>query len=208
LEEVKSSFAIAARDDIFCAVAPQYPDEIGFILDVVDVARERRPGLRVRFSGWEITELASRPRLQDRLLSCVASGSAVIEGVMPRERLLESYLECAALLLPMKDEPRSFARYPTKLGEYLASGRPVVATRIGELALLLSDGKDAFLADSGSVRSFADAVLRVFEDPEHARSVGRNGRALAEQKLDYRRHSGTLSEFFSSVCDKRARRTP
>lgn len=202
-DEVTPSFASATRDDVFYAAAPRYVDEIAFVLDVVDALRERCPGLRVRFSGWKIADVASSG-LQDRLRAHVASGSAIVEGAMPRERLLESYRECAALLLPMKDEPRSFARCPTKLGEYLASGRPVVATRIGELGMLLSDGKNAFLAEPGSVSSFAEAVLTALRDPERACAVGRGGRALAEHVLDYRCHSEALHEFFVAVCARHA----
>ena len=184
-DEMEPSFARAARNDVFYAAAPGYVDEIEFVLDVIEMAREQRADLRIRFSGWEIAEVP-RSGLQDRLRAHVASGSAIVEGVLPRERLLESYRECAVLLLPMKDEPRSLARFPTKLGEYLASGRPIVATAIGELDELLSDGKNAFLAEPGSVRSFAGALLRALGDPEHAIAVGRGGRALAEQVLDYR----------------------
>jgi glycosyltransferase involved in cell wall biosynthesis len=79
----------------------------------------------------------------------------------------------------------------------------VVATAIGELAVLLSDGRNAFLAEPGSVRSFADAVLTALRDPEQGGAVGRGGRAFAEQVLDYRRYSGPLREFFTAVCAKR-----
>lgn len=202
-DEVRPSFASATRDDVFYAAAPRYVREIAFVLDVVDALRERCPHLRVRFSGWEIADVASSG-LQDRLREHVASGSAIVEGAMSRERLLESYRECAALLLPMTDEPRSFARCPTKLGEYLASGRPVVATKIGELGVLLSDGENAFLAEPGSVSSFADAVLTALRDPQRARAVGRGGRVLAEHVLDYRCHSEALHTFFTTVCAKHA----
>jgi glycosyltransferase involved in cell wall biosynthesis len=119
--------------------------------------------------------------------------------VLSRERLLQSYKECAALLLPMKDEPRSFARCPTKIGEYLASGRPVVATAIGELGALLSDGENAFLAEPGGAGPFADAVLTALADPDRADAVGRAGHDLAEQKLDYRRYAEPLRDFFTSL---------
>ena len=197
-DEVEPSFARATRDDVFYAASAGYADEIEFVLDAAETARERCPGLRVRFSGWEIAEVA-RPALQERLCASVAAGSAIVEGVMPRERMLESFRGCAALLLPLKDEPRSFARCPTKLGEYLASGRPVVATRIGEVGALLSDGENAFLAEPGSVRAFADAILRALDDPARAEAVGRSGRAFAEQRLDYRRHSEALRAFFAAL---------
>jgi glycosyltransferase involved in cell wall biosynthesis len=195
-DEVEPSFARATRNDLFYAAASTYVDEIEFVLQVVDAVRERYPDVRIRFSGWQIADIA-RPSLRERLQALVDSGSAVVEGTLSRERLIESYRASAALLLPMKDESRSFARCPTKVGEYLASGRPVVATAIGELEVLLTDGENAFLAAPGDVRSFADAVLSVLANPERACVVGRNGRALAEQVLDYRRYAEPLREFFT-----------
>jgi glycosyltransferase involved in cell wall biosynthesis len=203
-DEVEPSSVRAVRDDVFYAAAAGYLDEIEFVLDAIDLVREQCPDVRIRFSGWQITEVA-RIALRDRLRECVASGTAIVEGAMTRERLLESYRECAALLLPMKDEPRSLARCPTKLGEYMASGRPVVATGIGELGALLSEGHNAFLAEPGDIRSFADAVVRALGDPERAVSVGRGGRVLAEQVLDYRRYPEALHEFFAAVCAKHPR---
>ena len=191
-DDVKPSFVHAVGNDVCYASAPGYLDEIEFLLDVVDDVREQYSDLRIRFFGWEVDQLA-RPGLRDRLRAQVAAGYAIVEGVVPVERLGDSYQGCAALLLPLKDEPRFVAAVPTKLAEYLASGRPVVATRIGELTKLLSDGENAFLADPGSVRSFADALRRALGDPEHSCAVGRGGRAVAEQVLDYRLYSEALA---------------
>ena len=198
-DDVEPSFEPASRHDLCYTSAAGYLDEIEFLLDVVEGAREHYPDVRVRYVGWEVGEL-SRPDLQRRIRAHVAAGSAIVEGLVPVERLVDSYRECAALLLPIKDEPRFNAAFPTKLGEYLASGRPVVANGIGEVGRLLSDGENAFLAEPGSVRSFTDALLRALEDPERALAVGRRGRLLAEQMLDYRRHGEPLREFFEAVC--------
>ncbi len=197
--EMRPSFTPAARSDAFYSCSPEYPDEIRFVLDASESVRERYPDFRVRFSGWEIDDLASA-ELRGRLRACAASGLAVAEGVMPRERLLEAYRESAMLLLPMRDDPRSRARCPTKLGEYLASGRAVVATGIGEVGELLTSGEDVFLAEPGSARAFAEAMGQVLADPGRASAVGRRGRATAERLLGYSNYSALLREFFETVC--------
>jgi glycosyltransferase involved in cell wall biosynthesis len=202
-DEVKPSFEPAAGGVVGYTSAPGYLDEIEFVLDVLQAARESRPDVCVRFVGWEISQLAC-PDLQNRVRAHVAAGSVFVAGVLPHERLVASYSECAALLLPIRDHPRFVVASPTKLGEYLASGRPVVATNLGEPGVLLSDEESAFLAEPGSVRSFTDALLRALRDSDHAATVGREGRLVAERVLDYRQAAEPLREFFSAVCDKRS----
>jgi glycosyltransferase involved in cell wall biosynthesis len=195
-DEVKPSFAHAIRNDVFYAAAPAYVDEIEFVLDVVDAAREQCPDLRIRFSGWEITEVA-RSGLQDRLRAHVASGSAIVEGVLSRERLLESYRECRALLLPMKDEPRSLARCPAKPGEYLASGRPVAVTAAGDIPLYLRPDVDAFVVPPDDPTGFSAALARALCDLA-AVGIGLPGRKAARTLFDPATHMECIIEALGS----------
>lgn len=201
-DEVKPWFEPAASKLVGYTSAAGYLDEIRFVLDVVETARKSCPDVCVRFAGWEIVQLPSTD-LQERVRAHVAAGSAIVAGVLPHEQLVDSYRECAALLLPMPDHPRFVVASPTKLGEYLASGRPVVATNLGEPGALLSDGESAFLAEPDVVQSFTDALLRVLEDPERAALVGREGRIVAERVLDYRQYAEPFREFFEAVCGGR-----
>jgi len=46
-------------------------------------------------------------------------------GFVPRPELLRLYRQSSLLLAPLFDDVRSEARFPTKIAEYLGSGRPV-----------------------------------------------------------------------------------
>ena len=54
---------------------------------------------------------------------------------------------------------------PNKLGDYLASGRPVVTGRIGDLTDFLTDNVNAYPADRGNERDLADRMIAVLRDP-------------------------------------------
>ncbi len=58
------------------------------------------------------------------------------------------------------DSKQAQGGFPTKLGEYLATGNPVCATTVGEIPDYLVDGESVYFAVPGSVDSFADAMLR------------------------------------------------
>ncbi len=62
--------------------------------------------------------------------------------------------------------------------EALASGVPVVGTRVDGAAEVVRDGLTGFLTEPGDVRALAERVLHVLAHPEEANRMGRNGQAL------------------------------
>lgn len=60
--------------------------------------------------------------------------------------------------------------------EYMASAKPVVATRVGSLPELIEDGKSGYLVDPGDEEALAERILRLLRNPEKAREMGRFGR--------------------------------
>ncbi|MBI4401223.1 MAG: glycosyltransferase family 4 protein [Nitrospirae bacterium] len=62
--------------------------------------------------------------------------------------------------------------------EALASGVPVVGTRVDGAAEVMQDGINGYLVEPGDVRSLADRVLSLLAHPDEAANMGRNGRSL------------------------------
>jgi glycosyltransferase involved in cell wall biosynthesis len=92
---------------------------------------------------------------------------------------------------------------PNKLGEYLASGRPVVAGKVGDLQDFLTDDVNAYLAEPGNERDFADKMIRVLQNPRRAGQIGAAGQQACIDYLDYRAHVDTLARFFKACLDSR-----
>ncbi|MEZ5125369.1 MAG: glycosyltransferase family 4 protein [Thermoleophilia bacterium] len=126
-------------------------------------------------------------------------------GWTPRDELPALFASAAVLVLPRRDGLFSKAGFPTKLGEYLASGRPVVATATGEIASHLRDGVDAYLVPPGDPTAFAARLRHVLANPGEAQEVGTRGRELATSTFDRRRHGRRLHRF---LCDLAMSPTP
>ncbi len=77
-----------------------------------------------------------------------------------------------ALLLPSANEGT-----PVVAIEALAAGRPVVATRVGGLPDVVSEGEDGFLVEVGNIQGLADALERLARDPELRARMGAAGPA-------------------------------
>jgi glycosyltransferase involved in cell wall biosynthesis/peptidoglycan/xylan/chitin deacetylase (PgdA/CDA1 family) len=121
----------------------------------------------------------------------------VVAGSVDRRSLASFYYKAAAaLLLPLWSDDRSVTRFPNKISEYLASGRPVISCRIGELAHILTDQANAYLGEPGNERDFADRMISVLRDPDRANQIGAAGQRTCFDHLDYRAHVSGLAKFF------------
>ncbi|HET7296823.1 MAG TPA: glycosyltransferase family 4 protein [Gemmatimonadales bacterium] len=67
--------------------------------------------------------------------------------------------------------------------EYLATGKPVIASRVGVVPEVLEDGKTAFLVPAGDAAALAQAIARLLDDPGLARKLGASGAELARSRL-------------------------
>lgn len=98
---------------------------------------------------------------------------------------LNRYL-CAAnvALMPMRDNLANQARFPGKVGDYLAAGLPVVMSRVGDIARILGE-KDLGILCECNPAAFAERLLELMADPARAAELGRKGRSFAETQFNW-----------------------
>jgi glycosyltransferase involved in cell wall biosynthesis len=73
-------------------------------------------------------------------------------------------------------EGKSFFGSPTKLFEYMATGKAVVASNLDQLAEVLSDGETALLVPPDDAERLAVAIETLAEDEELRSRIGANAR--------------------------------
>jgi glycosyltransferase involved in cell wall biosynthesis len=80
--------------------------------------------------------------------------------------------QCDVLVLP---NPRSAISNthtsPLKLFEYMASGRPIVATALESIQEVLRDGENALLVEPGNPQALVTGIRRIKDDPALAQRV-------------------------------------
>lgn len=116
-------------------------------------------------------------------------------GVLNKEQIPPFIQNAHLLVLSRPDSRQAQGGFPTKLGEYLATGNPVCVTSVGEIPDYLEDNVSAFMAEPGSVDSFADAMHRALSYNENAKRVGLNGRKVAEENFSVDVQAKRLVEF-------------
>ena len=85
------------------------------------------------------------------------------------------------------------------LPEYMAAGKPVVATRAQAIPEIIVDGECGLLVDVDDWRQAASAVLRLHDAPGLARRLGENGRARAAERFSLKRVVEAHAELFDAL---------
>lgn len=117
-------------------------------------------------------------------------------GKMRNSEVPEILLNAKCLLTT----PRSFISggFPTKLAEYLLSGKPVVCTKTGEIGDYLVDKESALLARPGDVSEIARKLAFLQENEAIARKIGQKGREIALKYFNAEEYVNDLIKFIGN----------
>jgi glycosyltransferase involved in cell wall biosynthesis len=123
----------------------------------------------------------------------------IFTGGLNRDDIPKYLSKAKLLVLARPNNIQAAGAFPSKLGEYLATGKPVVVTKVGEIPFYLTDNKNAFLAEPGDIQSFAEKMDFALSNPEISKEVGLRGREIAENEFDYKIQSIKLNEFLTKL---------
>jgi glycosyltransferase involved in cell wall biosynthesis len=85
------------------------------------------------------------------------------------------------------------------LMEYMAAGRPIVATSVGANSELIDDGVNGLLVPPGDPTRLAEAVHRLLADPALAARFGAAARRKAEQNFCLQRRARRFEAFYRGL---------
>ncbi|HPD45954.1 MAG TPA: glycosyltransferase [Anaerohalosphaeraceae bacterium] len=124
----------------------------------------------------------------DKILGIVAASPfrdrIVYKGYVSDEEYDRLLCNCDILCMTRTSSPFANAGFPYKLGEYLAAGRPVIATDVSDVRVYLEDKVNALIIAPDSGTAVAEAIEYLLADRERAERIGRAGREAARRYFD------------------------
>lgn len=95
---------------------------------------------------------------------------------------------------------------PIKMFEYMAMAKPIIATRGGQVEEVLDDGKSGLLVEPHSAERFAEALLKLINDPQLCISLGQEARqAIVSKNLTWRRNAEEVAKICRNVLQPAAK---
>ena len=104
----------------------------------------------------------------------------IFTGKTPPEKIPELLANADILTLARPNNIQAKYGFPTKLGEYLCTGRPVVITDVGDIKKFFRNKINAIITKPDCPKDFANGILFLIENPDLASSIGENGKKLSK----------------------------
>jgi glycosyltransferase involved in cell wall biosynthesis len=164
---------------------------LDMLMEAVDVLARRDVDIRLVLVGSGPLEASLRRKVRHLGLE----ERVRFEGAVGQDDIGRYYAEADLFCLP------SFAEgVPVVLMEAMATGRPVVATRIAGVPELVDDGVSGLLVAPGSVEQLVTALERLASSTELRERMGLAGRQKVEQDFDSRRCAEQAADAFRAMA--------
>lgn len=132
----------------------------------------------------EINSFIKNEHMADKIIFKGIIHSPEIPGILKRAK--------GIVMAPQKNF--NSGGFPTKLGEFLASGRPVITTNVSEIPLYLSK-KNSFLIEPHNDLLIAKAMQEIVNNENEANEIGRKGQKVAARFFSIHTYKKELIDF-------------
>jgi glycosyltransferase involved in cell wall biosynthesis len=127
-------------------------------------------------------------------------GKVIFTGAVAHERVPSLLDACDILIaphVPLADGSDFFGS-PTKIFEYMAMGKAIVASRLGQIGEVLVDSETALLVAPGSPGEIVNAIVRLLDSGELRARLGTKAREVAVKNHTWARNAQRVLDAYDS----------
>ena len=192
-QEVRATLGLGEKTPMITTVAVLRPAKgIQFMLEAMPAILQRVPDARYVVvgdgdHGKALHAIVAEKGLQDHV---------IFTGV--RSDVPDLLAASDLFVLPTLDDA-----LPTVLAEAMASRVPIVASRVGGIPEMVSDGYNGLLVSPQNVEQLAFSCQNLLSDPTLAQQLRENGHQVAYQRYDIRKQAQKLGELYLQLLPGR-----
>ena len=125
----------------------------------------------------------------------------IFTGSIPHD-LIPQYISASDICIAsFENNELTVCKSPLKVVEYLASGKPIVASLVGEMRYMV--GGVGLLVGPSSYRALADGVIYLLKDSQLRKEMGRRARQRAETRYNWKDIAGNLIKVYERSIEER-----
>jgi len=168
-------------------------DNVDLLINAYAIFKKQHPTIKLVLGGF------CSPQARNEIKKLIAinkiESDILILDFLSRKEILRYVYHADALVLVRSDDLESKASYPSKLTEFLASGKPVVTVNVGEVANYISDKVNGFLIPPGDMDQLAERLCLIFDNYKEALEMGKRGKQLTEGVFNYKYQAERMISF-------------
>jgi len=137
-------------------------------------------------------------RFQELIQETGFSDRVILPGVVPYDEI-PRYL--SAMDIVIAPYPKMDFWYPSsmKVFEYMASGKAVVASDVGQIGEVIEDGQNGRLFDPDIKEDLTNKVIQLVKNPDLCDKLGENAHKMVLRKYTWKGHAKKIETLFNHI---------
>lgn len=165
-----------------------------FFVKGVDIAIAAFKRVTDDFPGWKLKIVGYYPDVAELERAVGECGTISYDKPVPHRRMNEYVGRCGIVFQPSRTEAMGRV-----LVEAMAASKPRIASRVGGIPTVVSDGHDGLLVDSEDVEGFARALATLMGSAETRRRMGNAGFQRIASEFTTQKYVENIGRLFGEV---------
>lgn len=158
--------------------------------------RENNSKCRLVFTGPQANDKCEYLPLMEKL---GIKEDVDLLGIVDADRVISLQYFAAMTIIYKSDNLQTRNCFPTKLGEMLICGVPVITTTVGDANMYLQNGKNALIIEPNDEKSLVNDIKFILNNQIEAKKIGNAGRIIAEKYFNPIYQGIRISDFLRSL---------
>ncbi|OCL85611.1 glycosyltransferase family 4 protein [Arcobacter porcinus] len=122
-------------------------------------------------------------------------------GIVGRKKIADIMEESSAGIVTLLNTPNQIESLPIKLFEYMASCLPVIASNFPLWIEIVENAKCGICVDPSNSKEIASAISYIFDNPEEAQNMGKNGKKNVDKIYNWKVEEKKLIELYKRLLN-------
>jgi len=145
------------------------------LVEAIRIVKHVIPEVRLHIVGG-IRKKDYYKKVYEKTKEYNLSENIIFKGVLTDKELIKEYSEAAISILPSEEESQGIV-----LLEAMATETPIIASNIGGIPYIVTDGSTGYLVDFGDYKKMAEYIIKLLSSKKLRRTMGLAGREAARQ---------------------------
>lgn len=183
----KNRFGVAEEDFAVVYAGGLWKQEgVRYLVEAFSEVVRRFPHSKLIIAGRIVPDSNDHDDIEKLVRKLQIREQVVLAGWVSTDDVILLYSRANVLVLPQINDKFAIAALPTKLAEYSAMRKPIIATRVGDVPMYFTDDESALLVESEDALQLQKALERIISNPELQEQLAAGAARVGDTHFDYR----------------------
>lgn len=182
----------------YCGTMSGNKDGVPVLIEAFSMLAEKFTFHKLLLIGNDSDKTAIKDTI-DSINKFNINEKVIFAGLVDRVEMPNLLGHADLLVVSKPDNEQNSGNFPIKIGEYLATGIPIVVTQVGEIPKFITDLENGFLALPNSPDSFFQKMDEALTNYDNAKAIGLKGKEIAKNVFDFKIQAKIMADYINKI---------